>query len=215
MASDPQAATRTRDALLDILKRSGASDVRRLAEALEVSEMAVRQHLQGLEADGLVRADTVRRPVGRPARVWMLTQAAQRRYPDAHSDLAIDLIGDFRALFGEEAMDRLLARRAERQITAYREAVEPARDLRGRLEALAALRSREGYMAEVTDGEDGALLLVENHCPVCEAARACAGLCRSELEVFRAALGEAVDVERTDHILAGARRCAYRVRERT
>jgi predicted ArsR family transcriptional regulator len=54
-------------------------------------------------------------------------------------------------------------------------------------------------------------LFVENHCPICAAARACSGLCRSELEVFRGALGDGVTVERTDHILAGARRCAYRV----
>ena len=54
-------------------------------------------------------------------------------------------------------------------------------------------------------------LLVENHCPVCAAAAACQGLCRSELDVFRAVLGPSVTVERTDHILAGARRCAYEI----
>ena len=57
-------------------------------------------------------------------------------------------------------------------------------------------------------------LLVENHCPICSAAAQCQGLCAAELAVFRAVLGPDVDVERTDHILAGARRCAYRVRRR-
>ncbi|MEM1241845.1 MAG: transcriptional regulator, partial [Cyanobacteria bacterium P01_H01_bin.26] len=32
-----------------------------------------------------------------------------------------------------------------------------------------------------------------------------------ELEVFQAVLGEHVEVERTEHILNGSRRCAYRV----
>jgi predicted ArsR family transcriptional regulator len=54
-------------------------------------------------------------------------------------------------------------------------------------------------------------LFVENHCPICAAAAACQGLCRSELAVFRAVLGADVTVERIDHILAGARRCAYRI----
>jgi predicted ArsR family transcriptional regulator len=57
----------------------------------------------------------------------------------------------------------------------------------------------------------GGFLLVENHCPICAAARTCQGLCASELEVFRRVLGPDVTVERSDHILAGARRCAYRV----
>jgi predicted ArsR family transcriptional regulator len=60
---------------------------------------------------------------------------------------------------------------------------------------------------------DDGLALVENHCPVCAAARACQDLCRSELDIFRAVLGGAA-VERTDHIVAGARRCAYRIEPR-
>jgi len=48
-------------------------------------------------------------------------------------------------------------------------------------------------------------------CPICEAARACTGLCQQELELFRATLGRGVRVLREDHILKGARRCAYRV----
>jgi predicted ArsR family transcriptional regulator len=69
-------------------------------------------------------------------------------------------------------------------------------------------------MAEVLDSEDGDLLLVENHCPICVAATACLGLCGAELEVFRKVLGREVEVERTEHIISGARRCAYRVRKK-
>ena len=66
-------------------------------------------------------------------------------------------------------------------------------------------------MASVTRDADGALLLVEDHCPICAAARSCQGLCASELEVFQEAMGDEVELTRTDHIIAGARRCAYRV----
>ena len=55
---------------------------------------------------------------------------------------------------------------------------------------------------------EGDYLLLENHCPVCSAARACQGLCASELELFQRVLGPGVTVVREDHILAGARRCA-------
>jgi predicted ArsR family transcriptional regulator len=65
-------------------------------------------------------------------------------------------------------------------------------------------------MAEWRKDDDG-FLLVENHCPICTAAAACQGFCRSELDVFRDALGRDAVVERIEHILAGARRCAYRI----
>ena len=66
-------------------------------------------------------------------------------------------------------------------------------------------------MAEARADGDG-YVLVEHHCPVCTAASACPGLCRSELEVFRAVLGPDVEIEREQHLLSGDQRCAYRIR---
>ena len=65
-------------------------------------------------------------------------------------------------------------------------------------------------MAEVRGEGRGRWLLVENHCPICAAARACQGFCRSELSVLQALLPDCA-IERVDHVLAGARRCAYRI----
>lgn len=205
---------RTRDSLLNMLKQRGPQTVRQLEETLTVSGMAVRQHLNGLKAEGLVTPGKSTGAVGRPALLWRLTEQAEARFPDTHGQLAAELLGDMRSLFGEDGMERLLARRSLRQVAHYRGLMAKARGLKAKLKALAEQRSREGYMAEVTENEEAGLLLVENHCPVCAAARACAGLCRHELDVFRKALGPGVEVERTDHIAAGARRCAYRVRKK-
>ena len=68
-------------------------------------------------------------------------------------------------------------------------------------------------MADWREEPDGSLLLVENHCPICAAATACQGFCRAELDVFRAVLGPAATVERTEHIVTGGRRCSYVIRE--
>jgi predicted ArsR family transcriptional regulator len=66
-------------------------------------------------------------------------------------------------------------------------------------------------MAEVLPDGPASFLLVENHCPICAAATACQGFCATEIDLFRAVLGPDVSVERVEHILAGDRRCAYRV----
>jgi predicted ArsR family transcriptional regulator len=67
-------------------------------------------------------------------------------------------------------------------------------------------------MAAVRKSGNG-YLLIENHCPICAAARACQGFCRSELELFQDVLGEDIEVERVEHVLAGGRRCAYSIRQ--
>lgn len=202
-----------RRAVLEQLKLDGPMNAEALAGLLGVSAMAVRQHLYSLAEEGLVDYEEEARPVGRPAKLWQLTPAADSYFPNGHQDLSVGLLGNLRQIFGEAGMDKLLRLRAEEQTDLYRSEIAPNASLRGQLESLAEIRSREGYMAAVEEAGDGEFLLIENHCPVCAAASVCQGLCALELEVFRAVLGEDVAVERTDHILAGARRCAYRVRK--
>jgi predicted ArsR family transcriptional regulator len=192
------------------LKTGGPRTARELAGPLGVSPVAVRQHLAALAAEGLVQSHEERRPVGRPVRVYALAPEADRRFPDGHAELTVDLLVSLRRALGPDALDRVVADRTRHQLAVYRRAV-PGRDapLRERVAALARQRTAEGYMAEWREEADGAFLLLENHCPVCAAASVCQGLCRQELELFRRVLG--ARVERTEHLLAGARRCAYRV----
>jgi predicted ArsR family transcriptional regulator len=150
--------------------------------------------------------------MGRPAKLWRLTPAADRFFPDGHADLTIALIGALREAFGAPGLDRLVSIRSAHQLEDYRDRVSPHASLRRQLKALAGIRTEEGYIAEVQDQEDGSFLLVENHCPICAAATKCTGLCSAELEVFQGVLGPSVEIARTEHIIAGSRRCAYRVK---
>jgi predicted ArsR family transcriptional regulator len=203
--------TKTEDRILYLLKSKGPQTAAQLAKRLGVTAMAVRHHLYGFDRDGLVESADQHRPVGRPVRVWRLTERAAARFPESHAELTLEIIAAMRATFGEEGLDRLLAERTRLQLHAYRERIRVAGDgsLESRVRVLAAIRREQGYMAECVTRADGTLLLRENHCPICVAAKSCQGLCREELGLFRAVLGTQVQVERTDHILAGASRCAY------
>ena len=200
--------------VLERLKRVDAATVPELAAGLGLTEAAVRQHLEGLASHGLVeRRGRAGGGRGRPPDEWAVTALAAELFPDRHGDLTVELLAAIREAVGDDGLDAVVEARTARQLAAYR-AVVPAPDagsLQSRLAALARQRSAEGYMAE-TQRDGDALLLVEHHCPVCSAATACTGLCRGELELFRAVLGPDVAVERTQHLMAGDARCAYRVR---
>ena len=205
---------RTRSRILEILKLDGPTEAAEFARELKVSAMAVRQHLYEMQEEGFVSYEERPRRVGRPAKYWKLTGEADRYFPDAHRELASNLITGIRSAFGAEGMEKLLAVRSEEQVKSYGKRLDKKKTLHEKLRALAAIRTEEGYMAAVHGEGHGGYLLVENHCPICTAARICSGLCASEIEVFRAVLGGGCRVERTEHILTGARRCAYRVFER-
>jgi len=201
------------DKILFFLKTRGPATAAALAKVLRITPMGVRQHLGRLAGDGLVVHGDERRGVGRPKRHWHLTEKATLRFPDTHAQMTVEILGAAKAVFGQRGLDRLIRQRERETLARYKAALRGARSIGERVRRLAALRSEEGYMAECTAGPDGGLLLIENHCPVCAAAQTCQGLCRSELDIFRSVLGGAA-VDRTDHILAGARRCAYRIEPR-
>lgn len=200
----------TRSALLSELKQEGPETADVLAKKFNLTPMAVRQHLYALEEEGDVEHVSVRQPVGRPRKMWGLTEKANSHFSDNHAVLAVELIDTVRRTFGEEGLNRLIEQRSNDQKQLYADEIGSRSDLAGKLEILAGIRSREGYMAAVCAADrPNEYLFVENHCPVCEAAKACTNLCASELEVFQAVLGAYVEVERQDHILLGARRCVY------
>lgn len=196
--------------LLGLIKRRGPQRAGELAGALGVTAEAVRQQLLQLAQAGLLTSDVLRRGVGRPSRLWNLTVAGHARFPDTHAELTVQLIEGIRGTLGEAALDRIIRAREAESRRGYRAALEGVRSLAARVARLAEIRVREGYMAECRKDGNG-FLLVENHCPICTAAAACQGFCRSELSIFRDALGPHAVVERVEHVLAGARRCAYRI----
>jgi predicted ArsR family transcriptional regulator len=200
----------TKAAIMDVLKRMGPQPAEQLARRFDVTAMAVRQHLYALQEQGLVRSTSTPEGRGRPVKNWALTPKAQVLFPNSHQELAVDLLGHIRKQFGEDGLAEIINRHSAAQKKSYGRALQGHKTLEARLKALARLRSDEGYMAEITrDGE--AWLLIENHCPICAAASQCTRLCANELEVFAHVLGPDVQISREEHILSGARRCAYRV----
>ena len=186
-------------------------DAAQVAARLGLTAMAVRQHLYQLQREKLVAAQERPVPLGRPAKYWQLTREADRLFPDAYAEVSVSLIDAVGDAFGEVGLKRVMQSRYARQRADYLRRIPASLPLREKLQRLARTRTEEGYMADVKPAGKGAFLLVENHCPICAAATACKGFCVTELDLLRAVLGPGVVVERTEHIVSGDRRCAYRI----
>src|SRR6202040_1326739 len=142
-----------------------------LARGLGITVVGIRQHLAKLRAEGLVAFEDQAGEIGRPRRFWRLTAKGHGRFPDTHGDLTVNLIGGIRSVFGEAGLDRLIEARQKSAVAAYRRALGPCSGLEDRIRTVARLRTEEGYMAEFEAEPDGSFLLIENHCPICAAAK--------------------------------------------
>ncbi len=199
---------KTPDKILFRIKSHGPQSVTGLSTEFELTTMGVRQHLNSLTKNGLIEHFERNEGVGRPTRYWQLTEQGHARYPDCHSDLTVALIETVQSIFGQEGLDKVIAQRESDSMALYTRELSPHTTIISKLEALANLRSKEGYMA-TWQQQDNDYLLIENHCPICAAATSCQNFCQSELNQFQQLFASLASVKRTEHIIDGARRCCY------
>ncbi|MFI1967083.1 helix-turn-helix transcriptional regulator [Streptomyces pathocidini] len=191
---DGQRSTRNRVArsILD----HGPSTAAELALRLELTQAAVRRHLDSLVTDGVVEAREQRvygsRGRGRPARVFALTDCGRDIFDQAYDQLAVDALRWIAQSAGggekgEAAVAEFARARLAAQAETYREAVESAAP-EDRTEALARALTEDGYAATARSAPVGEQLC-QHHCPVAHAAERFPQLCEAETEVFSRLLG--------------------------
>jgi DeoR family suf operon transcriptional repressor len=210
----------TRRALLIALRKRGEARAEELAEQLDVTVSAVRQHLQGLAAADLVAHREERAGPGRPRHVYRLAPAAEALFPRSYGELTVELL-DY---IGDEDPD-LVARAFERR---RRARVERTRerltglDFDARVAEVARVLDEDGYLAEVERLDDagaeggagpGGWRILEHNCAILAVAQRYGHACGSEIAFLREVLPDA-DVTRVSHILTGAHACTYEVRRR-
>jgi len=201
---------KTHNKILQLLKTQGALTAKTLANELGLTTMGIRQHVQALEESGDVIYKDEKAARGRPTRYWSLTEKSNNHFANRHDELSVQLIDSVIAVFGDDGLDKLITNREEASMSTYRLALADRYGVEEKLAMLAKLRSDEGYMA-TTAQEGDFYWLLENHCPICAAATKCMNFCRSELHLFQNLLNDVATVTREEHIVEGARRCAYKV----
>src|SRR5215469_4773076 len=82
----------TRGRIILLLRRDRRT-VDELAQALNLTDNAVRAHLATLERDGFVLQSGERRGGGKPAYVYMLSPEGEQLFPKAYGPVLRELLG--------------------------------------------------------------------------------------------------------------------------
>lgn len=209
LESNLSSAQSVGEKLLILLKKHGPMQASEAGEHLGTTGEAARQQFTKLARDGMVEAHSECRGVGRPVQRWHLTALGNKRFPDCHAELTVKILTTIRRELGEDAIGKIITARENEARRDYFDKLRGAETLEERIVRLVAIRTEEGYMAQWEKEPEGSWLIIENHCPICSAARMCQGFCRAELELFQTVLD--ANVERVEYLLTGSRRCVYRV----
>ena len=182
----------TRDRVARAILENGPSTAADLARRLDLTPAAVRRHLDHLADEGVVEA---REPKvygtpgrGRPAKVFVLTEAGRDSFDQQYDDLAVQALRFLAETQGEEAVVEFARRRVafvERDyaaVLALDPGLSPA-------EALAKVFTQNGYAASVRDLPVVGEQLCLQHCQVSHVAHEFPQLCEAETEAIGAVLG--------------------------
>jgi len=204
-----------RRAVLYAVRRRGEATAEQVAEQLDITVSGARQHLSALARDGLVESTELASPAGRRGRrtlVYAATAAADAYFPKAYGELTNELLG-YVADTDRELLDALFAKRREARIAGARSRLESKRTLGAKVAELTRILDEDGYLASWEKVRPGVFRIVEHNCAIWAVAERYGQACTSELEFIRTVL-DGADVERVQHMIAGARRCAYEIRAR-
>jgi predicted ArsR family transcriptional regulator len=151
----------TRDKILTLLRRASRT-VEELAEALDLTDNAVRAHLMALERDGLVQQSGRRRSSSKPASVYDLTPAAEELFSKAYSPVLRQLLQELNERMPSEEVEEIL-RSTGRHLAAQWPI--PRGELRARLEAAVSVLNALGGLAEL-ERHKGTYVIQGYSCPL-------------------------------------------------
>ena len=193
-------AAPTRGQVARLILELGPSTAATLGSRLGLTPAAIRRHLDNLIAEGLIETRTARtygnRGRGRPAKVFVITDAGRSAFEHAYDDLATNALRFLAEAAGPDAIAEFARRQLADLERRYAPAVA-AGDLAARVQALAEALSADGYAASAgpapTVGGAGAgEQLCQHHCPVAHVAAEFPQLCEAETEAFGRLLGTPV-----------------------
>jgi predicted ArsR family transcriptional regulator len=149
------------------LLRGKSGTVTELAEALGLTDNAVRAHLLSLERDGLVRQSGVQRGSRKPHYAYELTAEAERLFPKAYDELLNQLITTLKGRLPPSAIEDVL-REVGRSLAARHASGDGTADLEARVQnALEVLKAIGG--TPVVEREGGKLIIRSGGCPLAAA----------------------------------------------
>src|SRR6266568_4482822 len=150
----------TRGRIVMLLRRASHT-VDELAQALNLTDNAVRAHLATLERDGFVRQLGERRGSGKPAYIYELSPDAEQLFPKAYGPVLRHILEFLSEEMTTDEVEALMRRTGRRLAEQHL----PHGDLQSRLQMAVNVLNELGGLAEL-EQRNGAFYIQGYSCPL-------------------------------------------------
>lgn len=208
--SEDQSKT-TRERVLYTLLSQQRCTINELAEAVEINPISVRHHIARLEAEGLVTSEEERHGVGRPRRLYFLTEQGLERFPSRYMKLTIRLLEQLKDSMPEPMVNKLFTQMAE-DLAAEVKTEASGLNIEQRLDLVTSMLSDEGFTVE-WEKQGSQYLIREISCPYYRVGQNHPEVCSMDQTLISSVL--AVPAEKVNCVLNGDAHCTYIVEQNT
>jgi predicted ArsR family transcriptional regulator len=218
----------TRGQVARLILELGPSTAATLGGRLGLTPAAIRRHLENLISEGMIEVRTARtygnRGRGRPAKLFVITDAGRSAFEHAYDDLATSALRFIAQTSGPQAVAEFARQQVAELERRYAPIVAASEDLTSRVQALAEALSADGYAASAgpapaVGAAPGGEQICQHHCPVAHVAAEFPQLCEAETEAFGRLLGTPVQrlatIAHGDGICTTHVTCTQRVKKTT
>lgn len=203
----------TRDKVLKTLLARPRCTINELADEVGINPISVRHHITSLQADGLVTSEEEHHGVGRPRRVYFLTEEGAEKFPSRYIRLTIRLLEQLKDTMPKAMVGELFTKMAQELADEYASSsLLRDMDMEQRLNYMKNLLGREGFNIE-WERLGNEFHIHETSCPYYHVGQDHPEVCSVDQILISSVLS--VPASKTKCILNGDTFCTYVVSSRT
>jgi DeoR family suf operon transcriptional repressor len=197
----------TRDKVLRTLLTRQRCTINDLAGAVGINPISVRHHVTKLEATGFVASEEEHHGVGRPRRVYYLTNEGMEQFPTRYLQLSIRLLQQLKKTLPEPMIGKIFSQVADDLVADYTTELDLDHlPLEERLDVVKDLLTAEGFTME-WEKKDDKYYIREVSCPYYHVGQMHPEICVVDQVLISSVLD--VPVEKLKCILNGDDVCTY------
>lgn len=199
--------TSTRDRVLKILLDRQRCTINELADEVGINPISIRHHISKLEADGIVTSEDELHGVGRPRRVYFLTEAGLERFPTRYMRLTLRLLAQLKETMPRPIVNQIFSHMAQELFEDYTAHTQTdGLSMDERLVLMKQLLTREGFNVEWEQKGDE-YSIRETTCPYFQIGQSHPEVCAVDQTLISAFLS--VPAQKIKCVLNGDAHCTY------
>lgn len=205
MLDDNEIAKNTREKVMQTLLAKQSCTINELADAVDINPISVRHHISRLEAEGLVTSSEEKHGVGRPRRLYYLTDKGREHFPTRYLRLTLRLLRQLKETLPTQIVNKLFAQMAQDLAAEYESELKNL-SLSERLDLIKKLLTNEGFTVD-WERQGDMIHIRESNCPYYHIGQDHPEICSVDQTLITTVLS--IPAEKVKCMLHGDAQCTF------